>query len=200
MCRYEESQRNWLDRKISIIAVLTTIVLFSRSSKSACMGDHKVDCVFHNLCSPQLWLADWKRCRSLQWRYSDIRPILFLLLSAFLSSKVCSIQFMCTWSVRGEIVLFHHDSFIWSHITNKSIVAHLFVSLWQTSPKPPPSVKFDPLKAVLSHWATSNDPLRWSAMLPNVHITPDSSIVSSPQSLWALSFVITATLTYWFIV
>ena len=80
-----------------MIAVLTAIYLFSCSSKSAkdvaCMGDHNVDGVFHNLRSPQLWLADWNRCRSLQWRYLDNRPILFLLLSAFLSSKFWSIHF-----------------------------------------------------------------------------------------------------------
>ena len=127
ICRYEGCKKNWLDRKVSIIAVYSSPLLFIKKCQGCCIqgrGDHKVEWVFHNLCSPQLWLEDWIRCRSLQCRYSDNRPILFLLLSAFLSSKVGSIHFtyrnrtlcifLCTWSVHEEIVLFYHHSFIWS--------------------------------------------------------------------------------------
>ena len=140
----------------------------------------------NNICSPQLWLANWKRCQSLQLRYSDNRPILFLLLSAFLSSKVWSIHFtywnrtstfLCVHEVYMKKSFFFNIIHSFGHISQISSLLLNCLYL-QASPESP-SLKTGPLKAGLSHWATSNDPLRESAVLPNVHINPDFARVST---------------------
>ena len=75
----------------------------------------------NNICSPQLWLANWKRCQSLQLRYSDNRPILFLFSQLF-----CSLFFyVCIVYVMFKLRFDWEKNWYWQKRTYSAIMQNM---------------------------------------------------------------------------